>query len=390
MSSTRTATCQKKPDTSCSEGFFARSSVLTAQLTHTHQLFSSHPQVRQSKQCGQLSRVFHQPTKAYFYVAELALDHAKRMLNLGACLSFAVLDLALGLVEHAAFIEPEIRAASRRDLPDDLTVFMLFTFLDTGVSSVCIHRVFFAMQQLGDLRDIGHIGRSAMNMMNQSRLGIGADMRLHPKEVLVPFLGLMHLGIALSFPVLGRAGGMNDGGIDDGALTQREAFVLQITVDDREDCRGELMLFQQVPEVHDRGVFRDRRAQGQARKLAHGCDFVERFFHGRVAQGEPVLQQMDAQHGFQRIRFSTAAGLGVERLDQPQQASPGHDLIHLGEEALAACLLAFAGVFEVGKAHLAHGWLGSGGQAYFSTFEDLFGDSLGARFRAKAASDGTQ
>ncbi|NNA05138.1 hypothetical protein, partial [Pseudomonas lundensis] len=41
----------------------------------------------------------------------------------------------------------------------------------------------------------------------------------------------------------------------------------------------------------------------------------------------------------------------------------------------AACLLALAGVFEIGKAHLAHRRLGSGGQAYFSTFENLFGDS---------------
>uniref|UniRef100_UPI001C30CD09 hypothetical protein n=1 Tax=Pseudomonas lundensis TaxID=86185 RepID=UPI001C30CD09 len=32
--------------------------------------------------------------------------------------------------------------------------------------------------------------------------------------------------------------------------------------------------------------------------------------------------------------------------------------------------------FEIGKAHLAHRRLGSGGQAYFSTFENLFGDSL--------------
>ncbi|MCE0869933.1 hypothetical protein, partial [Pseudomonas alloputida] len=31
--------------------------------------------------------------------------------------------------------------------------------------------------------------------------------------------------------------------------------------------------------------------------------------------------------------------------------------------------------------HLAHGRLGSGGQAYFSTFEDLFGDSLDQSFR---------
>lgn len=80
--------------------------------------------------------------------------------------------------------------------------------------------------------------------------------------------------------------------------------------------------------------------------------------------------------GFQRIGFSTATSLGVERLDQTQHASPGHDLIHLGKEAFAACLLAFVGVFEIGKAHLAHGRLGSGDQAYFSIFEHLFGYSL--------------
>ncbi|SOQ06754.1 hypothetical protein CFBP1573P_01535 [Pseudomonas syringae pv. persicae] len=53
---------------------------------------------------------------------------------------------------------------------------------------------------------------------------------------------------------------MNDGGIDDGALAQGQAFLLQITVDDREDRWGQLMRFQQVPEVHDRGVFRYRSA----------------------------------------------------------------------------------------------------------------------------------
>ncbi|VVP31727.1 hypothetical protein PS865_04396 [Pseudomonas fluorescens] len=39
---------------------------------------------------------------------------------------------------------------------------------------------------------------------------------------------------------------MNDGGIDDGALAQGQAFVLQITIDDREDRGGQLMLFQQA------------------------------------------------------------------------------------------------------------------------------------------------
>ncbi len=74
------------------------------------------------------------------------------------------------------------------------------------------------MQKFGNLCDIGHVGGGAMNMMNQSRLNIGADMSLHPEEVLVTFAGLMHLGVALTFFVLGRAWRMNNGGIDDGAL----------------------------------------------------------------------------------------------------------------------------------------------------------------------------
>ncbi|MNP84434.1 hypothetical protein D3C76_1837370 [compost metagenome] len=64
-----------------------------------------------------------------------------------------------------------------------------------------------------------------------------------------------------------------------------------------------------MPEVHDRSGFGDRRAQREVGKLAHGRDFVERFFHGRVTQEEPVLQQANAQHGFQQILFSTSASL---------------------------------------------------------------------------------
>lgn len=43
-----------------------------------------------------------------------------------------------------------------------------------------------------------------------------------------------------------------------------------------------LTFFQQVPEVHDRDVFGDR-----------------------VAQGKPVLQQVNAQHGLHLIGFVT-------------------------------------------------------------------------------------
>jgi len=60
------------------------------------------------------------------------------MFNLCSRLSFTVFDLALGLVERAAFIQLGIGTAARRDLPDHFTIFMLFAFLDTGVSSVCV------------------------------------------------------------------------------------------------------------------------------------------------------------------------------------------------------------------------------------------------------------
>ncbi len=69
---------------------------------------------------------------------------------------------------------------ARCDLPDNLTIFMLFALLGTGVSGVCIDSVFFAMQKFCNLCDIGHVGGGTVNMMNQSGLNIGADMRLLP------------------------------------------------------------------------------------------------------------------------------------------------------------------------------------------------------------------
>ena len=107
-------------------------------------MFSSHPQVRQSEQGGQLSRVFHQPAKAYFHVSKLALDHPKRVLDLGARLGFEILDFTLGLVDQTALVELGIGAAPGSDLPDHLTTFVLLALLDTGISGVRVHRVFVA------------------------------------------------------------------------------------------------------------------------------------------------------------------------------------------------------------------------------------------------------
>jgi hypothetical protein len=48
------------------------------------------------------------------------------MLELGPYLRFAVLNFALGLVEHAAFIEPEIRLRRAAICQMTSSIFMLF------------------------------------------------------------------------------------------------------------------------------------------------------------------------------------------------------------------------------------------------------------------------
>ena len=65
------------------------------------------------------------------------------------------------------------------------------------------------------------------------------------------------------------------------------------------------------------------------------------------------------------IRLTATTSLRAIRLDQPQQTTPGHHLIHFGKEALTAGLLALASVFKVGKAHLADAWLGSDSEGVF-------------------------
>ncbi|WEX18110.1 cupin domain-containing protein [Pseudomonas sp. G11] len=62
------------------------------------------------------------------------------------------------------------------------------------------------------------------------------------------------------------------------------------------------------------------------------------------------------------------------RLDQRNQAFPGHDLIHLNQETLTAGLLTFACVLGISERHLLH--RGSTvqfvGQPYLTRFGSLF------------------
>lgn len=52
-----------------------------------------------------------------------------------------------------------------------------------------------------------------------------------------------------------------------------------------------------MADIHDRGVFGNRSTERQPGELAHRSDFLYRFLHGGIIEGEPVLQEMNAQHG---------------------------------------------------------------------------------------------
>ena len=97
-------------------------------------------------------------------------------------------DLALDFVQDAALAQFLVGAAPGGNLPDDLATFMLGAFLHSGITGIGTDHVFVAVQQLIDLRDIGHIGRRAHHAMHQARLVIHTDMGLHAE---VPLIALM-------------------------------------------------------------------------------------------------------------------------------------------------------------------------------------------------------
>ena len=104
------------------------------------------------------------------------------------------------------------------------------------------------------------------------------------------------------------------------------------------------MSFQQTTEIEDRG-FIGNPIQIQPRELAQNRRFIQELFHRRIAVAEPVLHQMNPQHGHQRIRRTAPFALWIMRFDQSKQALPRLYLTHLDQEALAAGLLTFASIF---------------------------------------------
>ena len=180
-------------------------------------------------------------------------------------------------------------------------------------------------------------------------------MGLHAEVALIALLGLAHVGVARLVLVLGRRRGVDDRGAHDRAGGYLHALGLQVPMDLLEQRSPQTLFLEQMPEPAHCGFVRHGFApQVNADEGPHGSRFVERLFHCRVGQIEPLLQEVDAQQALQSYRWTTLARVRIHRLDQRAQFRPGHDPVHLAQKCRAARRLRVALKPSGAKCHLFH------------------------------------
>lgn len=313
---------------------------------------SGHPHIAQRKQRYQLRRILCQPFVANLGEAKLTLDHSERVLNLRANAGFELLGFVQQAAPRQVLIQRPAFAGARGDMPVNTGGFRP---LDRAlVTDIRKHHSFFTVQQSVTLRDIVDIGRSADDGVHQAKVCIDADMRLHAEVPLVAFLGLVRLRILLTRAVLRRAGSSNQRGINDRAGLEHQAFGDLGGVDYGQQLNAQVVLFQKMAKPQDGGfVGQPGHASVKPYKFAVQRRVMQGFFHGRVRQTEPLLHEVNAQHGrYRKGRASYLAGRRM-RLNQRNQFGPGHHQVHLVEKFALACSLRCE--FKSGcKAHLFH------------------------------------
>jgi len=205
-----------------------------------------------------------------------------------------------------------------------------------NVARVGEHLLFMPVQQGMRLRHIRHVGRRANHTVDQARIGVHANVGFHPKVPFVALLRLMHLRVTALLGIFGRRRRFDDRRVNQRAFLHQQSSLTQRDANLVEQLAGQFVFVQQTPEFQQRGRVRhvlDR--QIDAGEGAQRDAVIQRVFQPFVRQPVPLLQEVDPQHPLQANRRTPARALRVMRLDCRQQALPRHDLLHLGQEALA-------------------------------------------------------
>ena len=211
------------------------------------------------------------------------------------------------------------------------------------------------MQQPVSLSHVVDIGRCADDGVYQARVSIDTDMRLYAEVPLVALLGLVHLRIPLARTVLGRAGSRNQGGVYHGAGLEHQAIARQCGVDGVQQLDTQVVFFEKMAEPQDGALIgQSSRPRVQMSKLAIQGHIMQGFFHGRVRQSKPLLQEVDAKHGCHCARWASRLCRWSVRFNQLLQLSPRHNQIHLIEKFALARSLCNQLETGGGKAFLFH------------------------------------
>ena len=160
-------------------------------------------QIGEAKQREQLGVVLRQVAIARLAMLEQALHDMKAMLDLRAHAGFGLLELLLGSAQWI-FLERLAHARTHRNVPVDCLVRVFRTLANALVASVAKHRLLAAVQQRMRLGHVGYIACRADHRVHQAGRHVHAHVSLHAEVPVVPFLRLVHLGIALLVAIFRR------------------------------------------------------------------------------------------------------------------------------------------------------------------------------------------
>ena len=127
---------------------------------------------------------------------------------------------------------------------------------------------------------------------------------------------------------------MNDRRIDDRTSTDHHTRTSQVRVDRPEDALAQTMLFQEMTKLADGRLVRNPfLPEINTDERSHRVAVVEGLFHGRVAEVEPVLQEVHSQHSLDADRRSSRSlSRWIMPLHHLAEAFPGDHLIHFVEK----------------------------------------------------------
>lgn len=181
-----------------------------------------------------------------------------------------------------------------------------------GVALVRSKRDLVAMKLfVPDLIVVNLRGR-CLEAINDTAVGVHADVCLHAEIPIVALPGRGDLGIACAGLVLGRGRGVDDHCIQQRARAQRDPLIGQMRVHLGEGRLGQHVPLQQVAEVEDRCLIGNQIvADLDPSEQAHRFAVIKRHLDNRVAQRIPVLKKVYRQHRLQRHRWTATLRLTI-------------------------------------------------------------------------------